>query len=395
MANISTLGQALQQVELMRDQQVQMSLLSQQLATQKKARTFAGLGTDVLTTQRARAEYNSLDIYINNIKNADRRLKLMVDSVTGFKAQAENFSNYLIGFTQEGANQQGEVVYYDDPGTTAVENVPVGMTSGEPGDDLQNLQDFASNAYDMLVSLLNQKDGDRYLFAGADTLTQPITDTGSLDSALNALFGNWRDGTITTDEFIADLNDRTTDDGNNDAITDTIVGYSSSLSAGTAGDVFVRVDETAEVEYTTLANENPFRDIMVALSYFKSESLGPIVDEVDPDTLAVITQGAPGADMGEMKDNFFAIFENLTAMVNEAIDQLDNVRFRLENARANIRETQDMHKSQQALLLDTISSVEDVNMDEVAVKINQLAIQLDASYRVTARIQQISLVNFL
>ena len=82
-------------------------------------------------------------------------------------------------------------------------------------------------------------------------------------------------------------------------------------------------------------------------------------------------------------------------MVTDAIDQIDQQRFKLENARARINEIMRNHEQEQSILQETISTVEDVDINEVAVKLNALQLQLEASYGVTARVQQLSLVNFI
>ena len=309
---VSTLGQALAQIERFKDQQVLLDMLGTQLSTGKKTQKFSGLSQDVLTSQRARADIKSLDNYVNNIDNAERRIGLMLHSIEEFKAQAENFSGLLVGFSQQSKHQEGEIVYYDDPSTpNVIEQIPVGMDSSEPTVELKTLTDYAEKISELFVDLLNQKDGDRYLLSGAQTLSQPVADTSTLDAALNTLFSEWKSETITTTDFIADIQDRTTTNGNADALTDTIVGYNSVLSSGNAKDIFVRIDETSEVNYTALATETAFRDIMVAVSYIKNENLGPVIDQVDPDTLAVVNEGAPGANADEMKDNFFEVFNAL------------------------------------------------------------------------------------
>lgn len=395
MTGVSTLGQALAQIERIRDQQILIDSFSTQLTTGKKTQKFSGLSQDVLTSKRARADINALENYINNINNAERRIKQSLVAIEEFKAQAENLSGLLVGFSQQSVPQEGETVYFDDPATTEVEAIPIGLDSSQPSVELETLADFAENIFDLFADLVNVQDGDRYLLSGAETRTQPLADTGALDAAINTLLGEWRAGTITTDDLIADLGDRTTSGGNLDAITDTIVGYSPVLSAGNVKDVFVRVDETTEVNYTALATDDAFRDILVAAAYFKSESLGPVVDEVDPDTLAVITEGAPGANIDESTDNFFAVFNSLIASVNNAIDDIDQVRFKLENSRVRLNEVKESHTNEINLLKDVVSDVEDVDINEVAVSLNSLSVQLDASYRVTARLQQISLVNFI
>jgi len=400
MTGISTLAQALGQIDRIQNQQTLLDSLSTQLATGKKTQVFSGLQSDVLRTQRARADLSSLDTYIQNITVAERRTQFTLTTIEEFQDQASNFANALVGFTQESAHQQGEVVYFDDPLTPDdVENVKIGYTSSEPDVDLQTLQDLASNLFDYLTDLINTKDGDRYILGGADTSTEPIIDTSVLETAIANKLNDWQGETLTNEDFIADLRDRTIEDGNLDALTDTVVGYSPTLSAGTAGSIFVRVDDRSEVDATVFANNEGFRDIMVALSYIKSAELGPIADEVEIDELTglptVINEGAPGADIDEMTDNFYEIFNVIGKMVTEGLDSIDQQRFKLESARARIDQIKSSHEQEQNILQEIVAEIEDVDINEVALKLNNLSLQLEASYGITARVQSLSLVNFL
>ncbi len=398
MTGVSTLGQALDQIERIKEQQSLFSTLSTQLTTGKKAQTYTGLQTEVLLSKRARAEFSAFDSYVNNITNTDRRIKLMLNAIEEFKAQAENFADVLVNFSQQSEHQEGEIIYYDDPLTAEIENTPVGMTSAEEGVDFATVREFAGNVLAFFKDLVNAKDGDRFILGGADTLTQPLADTGTLDSALSVLVTSWKNGGITTDNLIADLRDRTATVGNPDALTDTIVGYSAALSAGTVGKVFVRIDDVSEVDFTALGNDKSFRDIIVAASAIMNGELPPMIDTYEPpNTYPGVpdSQGAPGNTIQEMKDNFFQVYNELTTMVNNAIDDIDKVRFKLEGVRVRIDDVKKSHIEQKNLLLNTISDVENADIDEVAVKIQQLGIQLDASYRITAKLQELTLANFL
>lgn len=396
MTGVSTLAQALSQIDRLKDQQLLINTLSTQLSTGKKTQQFSGLQQDVLVSKQSRADIKSLENYINNIDNADRRIQQSLVAIEEFKQQAENFSAVLLGFPQEAIPQEGDVVYFDDPATTGtIEAIPIGHTSADTTVDLKTLVNYAENVFDLLIDLVNVQDGDRYLLTGAETSTQPISQTSTLEAAISTLLVEWKDGTISTDDLIADLNDRTTDNGNLDAITDTIVGYSAPLSSGNVKDVYVRAGEQTEVDYTALATERAFRDVLVAVSYFKNENLGPVVDHVDPDTLTVIQEGAPGDDIDEASDNFYAVFNSLVSAVTDAIDDLDRVRFSLETSRARLADIKTAHKNEINLLNNVVADVENVDINEVAVSLQTLSVQLDASYRVTARISEISLVNFI
>ncbi len=398
MSGISSLGQALDQIDRIKEQQSQFATLSTQLTTGKKSQTFAGLGSDLLISKRSRSEANALDSYIKNITNSNRRIKLMLSAVEEFKAQAENFADVLTNFAQQTEHQEGEIIYYDDPLTDEIENIAVGMTSAEPSVALETVHEFAANVMGFFKELLNAKDGDRFLLGGADALTQPIQDSGTLDAAVNTLIKSWKSGTISTIDLIADVKDRTATGGNPNALTDTIIGYSSSLSAGTAGKVFVRVDDTSEIDFTALANDQAFRDIIVVASALMNNEMMPMVDVYEPpNTYPGVpdVQGAPGDTMDEMKDNFFELFNSLRTMVNHAIDDLDKIRFKLENVRARIDSVKQNYTAQKNLLLTTISDVENADTSEVAIHIQQLQIQLEASFRVTAKLQELTLANFL
>ncbi len=398
MTGVSTLGQALRQIENLNAQNLLFNKLSTQLSTGKKTQLYSGLNTDALTSVRSRTQLTSTNIYINNIDRADTTISLTLNAIEEFQQQSEEFSSTLSGFLQEGSHQIGENVLYDDPATpNIVEEIIVGNTSSKLDADMRAVIDHADNLFDFLGELVNAKQGDRYLLAGADSSEKPFTDNGTLDAALNTLITDWKNGTITTDELIADIKDGTALNGNPNALTDSVIGYSPSLSNDKAGDVFVRADEHSEFKYTTLANEDSLRNMIVAMAVIKNDNLVPIVDVYENGVYPGIpdAKGAPGATANEQKENFFKLYNELTKMVAGSIDEIDQIRFRMETTRVQMHETKSSHIDQKELLQNTISDVEDVDINEVAVKITALQTQLEASYQVTALTQNLSLVKFL
>lgn len=397
MTGVSTLAQALRQIENIGNQQRVFNELSEQLASGKRTQKFSGLGTDALTSLRSRTSLTSIDIYMTNIDRADTTIGLALTAVEEYQEQAREFNDTLINFVQEGSHQIGSKILYDDPATPEVEVIHVGNTSEKLDADLQAVKDHATNLSRYLKELLNTKDGDNFVFSGADSLQQPITDNGTLDAAVNTLITEWKNGTITTDELLADIEDTSAFNGNPNALTDTIVGYSASLSSDSAGKVFVRADERSEFDYTILANDESFRNMIVALSVLKNDNLYPIVDVYEDGNYPGVpdAQGAPGATAEEQQDNFYQLFNRLTQIVNESIDEIDQTRFRVENVRVQMNETRLSHQDEKNLLQNTVSDIEDVDMNEVALKVSILQTQLEASYSATAISQQLSLVNFL
>ena len=106
-------------------------------------------------------------------------------------------------------------------------------------------------------------------------------------------------------------------------------------------------------------------------------------------------QGAPGETLDEQKESFFEVINALSSVINEALDDIDLVSFRLGNAQGRISEIEVQHEEEQNFLQNTISDVEDADQNEVALRLQQVATQLEASFAVTARVQQLSLVNFI
>lgn len=403
MVSVSTYGNMLDQMERLKQLQGNFSLLSYQLATQKKTNIFSGLGSDVLVSKRARADVKSLDVYQNNITLANNRIQQNLTALNEFKTQSQNLKAFFVSFSMESPHQSGDYIRQDDPATPLdLEVTPIGMSSGDMDTDYKTMVNFANNVYDFMVDLVNRQDGDRYLFAGADTLNKPFDDNGLLQSQMDTAITNWKNeggpNSISTADLIADLKDRSASSGNPDAFTDTVVGFNSALSSGSAGKVNARINDVSEVDYTSLGNSQGIRDIMVGVSFLKSMSLAPIADVyAEPYTYGdmPIQQGAPGATLEEQLENFNAVFQEVSNMITGGIRQIEQEIVHLETARVRLNDASKVNAQQINMAKDIIGNVEDVDLNEVAVKISSLQTSLQASYQVTAMMQEMSLVNFI
>lgn len=375
MANgISTLGQALDQISRLKTQQSNMDLLAVQLNTQKKTQTFSGLGSDAIFSQRARTNVKTLDAYMANITITSRRIEQMNTGVEQVKKQLTEMMSGL-----QYAQQQGEYP------------------------NLQSIRQQAENAYDYMIDLMNMQDGDRYLFAGADSSVKPLSNTGVFDTfmgtfkadpsdinnpplASSGLMGQWGEGDITTEEFIQAYR----------SISDTTLEYSDSLSNGQAGKNFTRVGDQTTIDYTVLANDPGMRDLMVALGVLKS--LPDITDAPgalnDPDATNVGEDMQP-VPSAEKQQNFYAVIDDLVSMMSGAKAKLNEQSYKLALAQSQMNTLKNSHTQEINTLKTIVADVEDVDTTEVAAKIAQLQIQIEASYQVTAMTSRLTLVNFL
>lgn len=403
MTGVSTLGQALDQIERLKVAQTDFDLLSRQLSTGKKTDRFSGLGADLLTSKRTRASFKSMEVYQNNIKLADNRIQHMLTALKEFRAQTENLRDFMLNFSEESAHQEGEYIRQDDPITPEIEVEPViGLGSGEMDVDFTTMANFAKNMDGFIKDLINRQEEDRYVFSGSDTLNKPLGSTATLDATMETAITNWKDeasgSNITTAEFIADLQDRVATATNPDAFSDSVVGFNATITSGKAGNVYARIDANSEVNYTSLANNQGFRDVLVAVSFLKSENLPPIADVyAEPYTFgdAPVENGAPGATLEEQTEAFFEVFNAVESMITGAMKEIDKEIQNLELARVRLDEAAKVNRDQQNAAKSLIDDVENVDINEVAVKVGAVQTSLDASYRITALMREMSLTNFI
>ena len=374
MTGISNLGQALDQISRLISQQINLDTLSTQIATGKRTQQFSGLGDDVLRSQRARADLNSIEQYTTNIQNGQRRIELTVSAVQQISAQANTLSAAV---------------------TTSVQ--------GGDAPDFEVTQRLAGDVHDFIIDLINSKDGERFLFAGSDSNTRPIENTGQFDSFLgnfvpdeadlanppleqSGFFGEWGSGLITTEEFINAYSN----------VNEHVLGYSESLVNGTAGEVSVRVDENSEFDYTLLGNNPAIKDLVIALGVLKN--LPP--PEFAPGALNDPTAINAGSDVppfpsAEQQDAFFAVVNDIAQKIVSSVDQLEREEHRLQLVSAQTEIIAQQYEFEQSALQSVIADAEDVDLTETIAKLQQVQTGLEASFSVTALISDLSLVNFL
>ena len=250
MTGIATLTQTTQQIQQLKTLQTSLADYQRQLASGKKAKVYSDLGRDVLTSQRARADGKKLDTYLYNIDIAEFRMEQMSNAITEIQTQSKLLHNGMVNQTQA-----GDV-------------------------ELDTMAPLASNIRGFMEDLLNIQDGDRYLFAGADTSNKPLDLSGGLDAFVGGQISDW-------------------------------IGYSTTLSNGTTRNASVRVGDTAEIDYTTLANSEPMRDVLVISTMIMELDAQLDKTTLDEGDLPSDFTTAPGATAEEQGNNFSELYIDL------------------------------------------------------------------------------------
>lgn len=346
MTFVSTLGQTQDQIGRLKTLQLQLGTLQTQISTGKKSQTFKGLEGDVVITKRARADFQKLDSYLQNIDRASTRVKMMLTGTQTIQTQANLVLDAITNQTQKGAVE------------------------------LASIRRLAENSYDFIIDALNMQDGGAFIFAGSDSSTQPIIDSGSLDAFFGNLNAQWSAGTLPITPPNVDIADEYISRYRN--IPEVTMGIAGSLN--NAKQVYVRADDTVEINYTLIANNQAFKDIISAVTAMKN------IGDLDI---------APGATDAEKEDLFFKVFNDAAKLLTSAVDRLDLESFKLSTAQVQLDDVKKSHITEKNVLLNTISAVEDIDLNEAAVKIQALGTQLEASYQVTALVGQLSLSKYL
>ena len=79
----------------------------------------------------------------------------------------------------------------------------------------------------------------------------------------------------------------------------------------------------------------------------------------------------------------------------ESINEIPNIRSSIGSDRNILETTKSHHTDFQLTTFEAVSNIENVDVVEVVTRIAAQQVQLEASYTLTARLSQLSLVNFL
>jgi flagellar hook-associated protein 3 FlgL len=219
------------------------------------------------------------------------------------------------------------------------------MLNGSAAERFQ-LQQQAAAVRDQIVQLLNTRDDSRFLFAGGKVTTSPVD------------LGN---GTYTAPTA-----------GTFDAGPDTGYYEGDSVTQST------RIDDGFTISYGVLANESAFEKII--------RTLDNVAQNTFTDPISAANQTILRSSITELS----AALDNngSSKTVADLASDIGLDRVVMENAR-------EKHFDFIRFAQDTIGSIENIDAAETITALNFEQIQLESSFTTIARIQTLSLSNFL
>lgn len=337
-SRVSTAGSIVQNLLNLRNNAANFDLLSYRIATGKNFQQLRDYGTDATRLVDLRQEIASRDAYVRSI------------TMTSVFTNAYDASlDRLADITQDLLDAADPLSTQDTNWTADSEILANNM-----------LLDAEAN--------LNVEIGGRYLFAGSNYTVAPVNNLRNLN-----IYPVAEIGTADTIESFNQVPEMTYD-----ATGPLYQSYHSSF-AGTgtldsnAWEVAsLTISDGQTVDYGITATDEAFQLLVDGLMRFKSAT-------------------ATGLTEDERK-GFLAEARNLANTARDSIRQLQSANGIATETMTN---AQALHGSFIDISLTAMNGIEVADTAEAATRLSILQTQMQASYSVIAKRQQLSLVNFL
>lgn len=229
-----------------------------------------------------------------------------------------------------------------------------------------------------LVDRLNTSTAGVHIFGGINTDTPPIADYYSNPTSAGR--------TAVANAFMADFGTTQSDPANaaidstamQTFLDTTFAGLFDAATWGTnwsvASDVNMnsRISPFEVIETSANANEDPFRNL--ARAYTMIADLG--VENLNRNTFGIVVDEA-------------------VRIAAQAIEDLSGVQANLGTAEARIARANERLSTQNNILTNHISDLENVDPFDASVRVTTLLTQIETAYSLTARVQRLTILNYL
>lgn len=330
---VSDLGRLQNSRFLITSLQDRLQLLQNQASTGKKGTRYSQYESleaiNSLVFRRSRAQ---LESYTKNIDQVAGRTKVMDAGLETITDSAKDLRAFILKQLND-----------SDPQTPIITNQ-------------------ARAELELVQEKLNIELNGRYLFAGSAIDNPPYDNPAALDTNIGALVTANIAGAPTVAQVVNDAR----------LINGADLGFSTSVLAAT--NVTARIDEGVDVDYTVLANETGFEDILRGMAI--------LANLPDPTTQAE-------------QDNFWTLTQAANELISDGFDAVNQTQGVLGNKSKLLEERRASLDELEGDFRIFIGGAEDADLAEVSLKLSDLDAQLQATYTVTASLTRISLVNFI
>ena len=225
----------------------------------------------------------------------------------------------------------------------------------------------ANALLDQIGSALTVKDGNRYLFSGANYTDAPIS------GQLSSIPTQYAAGSTPGDAGYDDPLSVATDAGSNPQPAYLNTAAASQDNFYDTDGISLYVDDNEKMSYGISATDPGIQQVIDAIVRFRDAT----------------------ADIGTDPNNYQTRVDDALKQLRTAITSLQTTASENGYAQQRLTEVQTRHANSTDLLKKRIAGIQEVDVAEVSVNINALQTSLEATYAVLSDSFSLSLVNYL
>jgi flagellar hook-associated protein 3 FlgL len=295
-------------------------------------------------------------------------------SLTSAISQAAAFqaSNAVVSLRMDAS--QTALASMQDAGDSLVSNLTALQSSQDSTSVAVALQ-AATDTLSQLVSTSNTAVNGEFLFGGTNVDSQPLTDQSAAvsDTIVTAL-GDYATSLgkqvneLTGDEIGSFITDTVEPMFSESAWTDPASGWSTASST----DMTSRISGSETVTSSTNANSEGMRYLALA---------------------SVVVSALVGQDIGA--DAQSTVVSQAITYAAKGTSSLVTQQSQLGLSQERVEKANDALDAQSSLLQGSLSDLQGVDVYDASTLVNQLQSQLETAYTLVAKLQSLSLVNYL
>ncbi len=242
----------------------------------------------------------------------------------------------------------------------------------------QVIQVEARTRLESMINGLNIEIEGAYIFSGIDVNSSPISayfaepPPASRQSVADAFFTTF--GFAQSDPAAANISAADMKaflDGPFAALTEE-PSWSTNWSNASDQNIRSRISTTEMAETSTNANIKPLRDLFSAYSMIADLGVGELSEAA-----------------------YKEVVDKAAALINSTVVQLSGVRANLGTAQERVSTASERMSIQIDILSQHVTQLEGVDPYEASTRVTSLLTQIEVSYALTARLQNLSLLNHL
>lgn len=278
--------------------------------------------------------------------------------------------------TQRLSASQGALTLMADNAQSMLEAF-ITVTSSDDAGRLGIAKRDVQTALDAFTGAINTSSNGEYVFSGINTDAKPLTNyldpaspaRAAFDTAFQTHFGFTK-----TDPLVSGITAAQMDDFITNTLEPSFTGtdWAANWSSASDTNVTSRITRNELIESTTNANTAGMRNFALA-AVIGLELLGlPLASDVRT-----------------------TVNSKAMEYAGAAVSGIDNERSQLGLAEERVAKANKSLEAQHSIIKLHVTSIEEVDAYEASTRMNSLLAQIETSYKLTSRIQQLSLTNYL